>query len=162
VRTQDGCAGHAGWGAEVRGIAVAVLDRLEPALDQVRAGADVGAGAGPDMSTDTCGICPVCAVLAAVRREHPELAVRVAEQVASMVAVLRAALDEGDPVAADRAAADRAASGARAQQGAAEQGAAEQAGAAATGGRGADRAAAGSDAPPARKVQRIPVDRVRR
>jgi hypothetical protein len=91
VSAQDGCTGHAGWGAEVRGIAVAVLDRLEPALERVRAG---GAEA------DTCGICPVCAVLAVLRREHPDLAGRVAEQAASALAVLRAALVEGDPVAA--------------------------------------------------------------
>ena len=96
MSTQDGCAGHAGWGAEARGIAVAVLDRLEPALDQIRTGADAGAGAEPT----TCGICPVCAVLAAIRHEHPELASRAAEQAASVLAVLRAALEEGDPAAA--------------------------------------------------------------
>jgi hypothetical protein len=38
-------------------------------------------------------------VIAAVRREHPELATRVAEQAAGMLAVLRTALDEGDPSA---------------------------------------------------------------
>jgi hypothetical protein len=92
VKTQDGCAGHAGLGAEVRGIAVAVLDRLEPALDRVRAGEEAGADG-------TCGICPVCAVLGAIRRERPELAERVAEQAASMLAVLRTALEEGGPAA---------------------------------------------------------------
>lgn len=92
MRTQDDCAGHAGWGAEARGIAVAVLDRLEPALDRVRAGDAAGADG-------TCAICPVCAVLGAIRREHPELAARLAEQAASMLAVLRTALEEGDPAA---------------------------------------------------------------
>jgi hypothetical protein len=90
VSTQDGCAGHAGLGAEVRGIAVAALDRLEPALDRVRA----GEVAGPDA---TCGVCPVCAVLGALGRDHPELVGRVAEQAASVLAVLRAALEEGGP-----------------------------------------------------------------
>jgi hypothetical protein len=71
---------------------VAVLDRLEPALDRVRAGEAAGADG-------TCGICPVCAVLGAIRRERPELAERVAEQAASMLAVLRTALEEGDPAA---------------------------------------------------------------
>jgi len=119
VRTQDGCAGHPGLGAEVRGIAVAVLDRLEPALDRVRAGTATGTVDGA-----ACGVCPVCAVLAVINRERPELAARVAEQAASMLAVLRTALEEGDPVAK----------------------------------------AAPPEPPPAptRKVQRIPVERVRR
>jgi hypothetical protein len=88
-------------GAEVRGIAVAVLDRLEPALERIRAG-DTGSdtAGGPTGDGATCAICPVCAVLAALRREHPELVARAAEQAASMLAVLRTALEEGDPVAA--------------------------------------------------------------
>lgn len=90
MSADDGCAGHTGLGAEVRGIAVAVLDRLEPALDRVRAG-------GADGADGTCGVCPVCAVLGVIRRDHPELAERVAEQAASVLAVLRAALEEGDP-----------------------------------------------------------------
>jgi hypothetical protein len=123
VRTQDGCAGHAGLGAEVRGVAMAVLDRLEPALERVRAGDPAG-----DASA-TCGICPVCAVLAALRREHPELAARAAEQAASMLAVLRTALEEGDPVAASA---------------------------------GRDAAPPGPPPEPARRVQRIPVERAPR
>ncbi|MCO1655858.1 hypothetical protein [Pseudonocardia humida] len=89
MRTQEGCAGHAGLGAEVRAVAVDVLDRLEPALERVRDGVDEPGTA--------CGACPVCAVVAAVRRDHPELAARVAEQAAGMLAALRAALEEGDP-----------------------------------------------------------------
>jgi hypothetical protein len=126
VRTQDGCAGHAGLGAEVRGIAVAVLDRLEPALERIRAGDASGDTAG---DSTTCGICPVCAVLAALRREHPELAARAAAQAASVLAVLRTALEEGDPVAA-------------------------------TGGR--DDPPSGPPPEPARRVQRIPVERAPR
>lgn len=124
MSAEDGCAGHAGLGAEVRGIAVAVLDRLEPALDRVRA----GGAAAPD---GTCGVCPVCLVLGAIRRDHPELAERVAEQAASMLAVLRAALEEGDPAP----------------------------------GPATDPAAAAPTGPapdPARRVQRIPVERVGR
>jgi hypothetical protein len=104
--TQERCGGHAGLGAEVRAVAVAVLDRIGPALDEVRAAAhppgsadDAPDGPGPD-----CGACPVCAVIAVVRREHPELAARVAEHVAGALAVLRAALDEGDPPASAAAA----------------------------------------------------------
>jgi hypothetical protein len=99
LRTQEGCAGHAGLGADVRAVAVSVLDRIEPALDRIRA---AGTGTHADTAAGepaTCGVCPVCAVIAAVRREHPELAARVAEQAAGMLAVLRTALDEGDPAA---------------------------------------------------------------
>jgi hypothetical protein len=87
---QEGCAGHAGLGAEVRAVAVAVLDRIEPALARFRAG-------DAEESAPACGVCPVCAVISAVRREHPELAERVAEQAAGALAALRAALDEGGP-----------------------------------------------------------------
>jgi hypothetical protein len=46
----------------------------------------------------------VCAVLAVLRGERPELAARLAEQAGGLVAVLRAALEEGAgaaPPAAD-------------------------------------------------------------
>jgi hypothetical protein len=91
LRTQEGCAGHTGLGVEARAVAVAVLDRIEPALERFRTA---------DAATPACGVCPVCAVIAAVRREHPELAERVAEQAAGVLAVLRTALDEGGPAAA--------------------------------------------------------------
>ncbi len=111
--TQERCGGHAGLGADVRAVAVAVLDRIGPALDEVRAGGhphgradsapdDPGAPddhSAPDDPGPDRGACPVCAVIAVVRREHPELAARVAEHVAGALAVLRAALDEGDPPA---------------------------------------------------------------
>ena len=69
---------------------------------------------------ETCASCPVCAVIAALRGERPELAVRLAEHAAGLVAVLRTALEEGAP---------------------------------------ASPAADVTERPPARRVQRIRVDR---
>lgn len=52
-----------------------------------------------------CTTCPVCAVLTMLRGGRSELAVRLADQVAGLLAVLRAALEEGAaprrPTAAD-------------------------------------------------------------
>jgi hypothetical protein len=86
----DSCAGHAGLSAELRALALTALDRIEPVLDRVRT-EQATSGA------EACSACPVCAVLAAVRGERPELAVRLAEQAAGLVTVLRAALEEGAP-----------------------------------------------------------------
>ena len=97
--TGHGCDGHAGLGADARSAVLSVLDRLGPALERLRE------GAGPDavrQSAETCTYCPVCAVIAVVRGERPEFAVRFAEQAGAMLAVLRAALEEGDPAASTR------------------------------------------------------------
>lgn len=98
------CGGHAGAAAEFRGLALAALDKLQPVLDRLRSD-----GPAPDAADQpaTCVACPVCAVLAALRGERPELAARLAEHAAGLLAVLRAALDEGagaapqDPAPAD-------------------------------------------------------------
>jgi hypothetical protein len=45
----------------------------------------------------TCGWCPVCAGIAVLRGERPELAVRAAEHAAGLVAVLRSALADRAP-----------------------------------------------------------------
>ena len=42
-------------------------------------------------------MCPVCAVLAALRGERTELSIRLAEHASGLLAVLRAALEEGNP-----------------------------------------------------------------
>ncbi|HXV94091.1 MAG TPA: hypothetical protein VD813_12375 [Pseudonocardia sp.] len=89
----DGSPGHAGAAEELRALAVALLDRVEPLLERARTGPPAaGPGAGEDAP---CTACPVCALVAVLRGEHPELAARLAEQAAGLVAVLRAALDEG-------------------------------------------------------------------
>lgn len=85
------CAGHPELPDEFRTLVLTLIDRIDPVLDQVR-GATADAEPG-----DPCASCPVCAVLAAVRGERSELAVRLAEYATGMLAVLRAALAEGDP-----------------------------------------------------------------
>ncbi|MDS0139640.1 MULTISPECIES: hypothetical protein [unclassified Amycolatopsis] len=45
-----------------------------------------------------CGWCPLCAIVAVVRGERPELVARLAEQLAQLVALLRAVLaDRWEP-----------------------------------------------------------------
>jgi hypothetical protein len=85
------CGDHEGLDAELRALARAALDRVTPVLDRVRS-----APAGEaEASTQPCAVCPVCAVVAALRGERVELAVRLAEHLSGLLAVLRSALDEG-------------------------------------------------------------------
>jgi hypothetical protein len=91
------CGTHPGVGTELRALALVALDRLEPMLARLRTEPSTPAA---DMS---CTGCPICAVLALLRGERPELAVTVAEQLGGLLAVLRTALEEGDPAAAQPA-----------------------------------------------------------
>jgi hypothetical protein len=100
VTAAGGCGGHAVIGEEFRVLALTALDRIEPVLDRLR-------NEPADEAPETCASCPVCAVIAALRGERPELAVRLAEHAAGLVAVLRAALDEGARVPAADDATDR-------------------------------------------------------
>jgi hypothetical protein len=97
VTAADGCGGHAGVGEELRVLALAALDRIDPVLDRVRS--DTRSEPTGD-TPDVCTTCPICAVIAALRGERPELAVRLAEHAAGLVAVLRAALEDGEPAPA--------------------------------------------------------------
>lgn len=90
MTADGGCGGHSGMPAELRAMALQALDRLDPLLERVRSEPPTAAGA-------TCAVCPLCAIIAALRGERPELAVRLAEQAVGLVAVLRAALEEGGP-----------------------------------------------------------------
>lgn len=92
--TDPTCDNHPGLTAELRTMAVTALDRLAPVLERLADAPE------PAAQPTTCAVCPVCAVLAALRGERSELAVRLAEQLTGLITVLRAALDEGDPVAA--------------------------------------------------------------
>jgi hypothetical protein len=98
VTAADGCGGHDGIGEDLRVLALAALDRIDPVLDRLRAdpAGPESAGAAPE----TCATCPLCAVVAALRGERPELAARLAEHAAGLVTVLRAALQEGAPAPA--------------------------------------------------------------
>jgi hypothetical protein len=86
------CGGHIGIGEELRAAVLAALDRIDPALDRLLAEPGRPSSRG---AAGACVSCPVCAVIAALRGERPELAVRLAEHAAGLVAVLRAALEEG-------------------------------------------------------------------
>ena len=84
----EGCGGHEGIGEDLRVLALTALARIDPVLERLRTEPVTEA-------PETCASCPVCALIAALRGERPELAVRLAEHAAGLVAVLRAALEEG-------------------------------------------------------------------
>lgn len=77
---------------ELRLLVDALAERAQPMLNRL-------AAADPDAehTPATCGWCPVCAGLALLKGERPELAVRAAEHAAGLVAVLRTALAERAP-----------------------------------------------------------------
>jgi hypothetical protein len=81
---------HAGALArELRALALVALDRLDPLLVRLRdAVVDAPAPGGG---------CAVCATLAAVRAERPELAGRLASHAAELAAALREALTDRSP-----------------------------------------------------------------
>ena len=83
---EEGCGTHGTLGAELRAVAALLLERLAPALERARTGAPQSGG--------VCASCPVCAVLALVRGERPELAARLAEQASALLDALAAALEE--------------------------------------------------------------------
>ena len=84
--------GHGGLARELRALALVALDRVDPLLARLR---DVMVdGSAPDGA-----VCPVCATLAAVRAERPELAGRLAAHAAGLAVALREALTEPGPAA---------------------------------------------------------------
>jgi hypothetical protein len=93
----DGAEQVASLTEEVRLLVELVAERAAPWLADV-----VAAGHGPDGEQDPgaahrgegpdCGWCPLCAVVAVVRGQRPEAVARLLEQVAALVALLRAVL----------------------------------------------------------------------
>lgn len=81
-----GCTGHSGLSTELRAVVLLALDRFAPVLERI--------GAEPATGPSSCASCPLCAVLAALRGERPELAVRLAEHATGLAAALRTALEE--------------------------------------------------------------------
>ncbi|MEU3270715.1 hypothetical protein ABZ639_07695 [Saccharomonospora sp. NPDC006951] len=84
---------------EIRLLIDMVVERAGPWLDGLLASGHGGAeaGHGPPRSRG-CDWCPLCAVVAIARGERPELAARLAEQAAQLVALLRAVLaDRWEP-----------------------------------------------------------------
>ncbi|MEU8637413.1 hypothetical protein AB0C38_34995 [Amycolatopsis sp. NPDC048633] len=82
---------------EIRLLAEMVVEKAAPWLEGVvAAGHGVPDEAKPDASA--CGWCPLCAIVAVVRGERPEFAARLLEQLAQLVALLRAVLaDRWEP-----------------------------------------------------------------
>jgi hypothetical protein len=89
--SERGCPGHVNLAEEFRSYAEGALDLLEPWVDRIREQPGDEPGAGPA----ACAACPVCAVITVLRGGHSELAARLAEHTAGLLAVLRAALEEG-------------------------------------------------------------------
>jgi hypothetical protein len=82
---------------ELRLLAEMVVEKAAPWLEGVVA---AGHGASDEAKADgsACGWCPLCAIVAVVRGERPELVARVVEQLAQLVALLRAVLaDRWEP-----------------------------------------------------------------
>ncbi|HEX4724142.1 MAG TPA: hypothetical protein VH333_16620 [Pseudonocardiaceae bacterium] len=77
---------------ELRLLLDALAERAQPMLNRLAA-ADPEAEHTPA----TCGWCPVCAGMAVLRGERPELAVRAAEHAAGLLAVVRSALASSTP-----------------------------------------------------------------
>ncbi|MCX2933324.1 hypothetical protein ORI20_23915 [Mycobacterium sp. CVI_P3] len=86
---------HPDLGPELRALAQAILDRLDPA---VRAGAAMTAGAAPGKCQQVW--CPVCALAALVNGEQHPLLTVVAEHSVALVTMIRAMVAEeggGEP-----------------------------------------------------------------
>ncbi|AQA06641.1 hypothetical protein BVC93_23195 [Mycobacterium sp. MS1601] len=85
--------GHADLGPELRQLAQAILDRIDPAVRTAAMLAAARAGEGPGRCQQVW--CPVCALAALVTgEEHPLLTV-ISEHSVSLLAVVRALLDDG-------------------------------------------------------------------
>lgn len=84
---------------EIRLLVEMVVEKAAPWLEGVVAaghGTDPHAEVKPDSSG--CGWCPLCAIVAVVRGERPEFAARLLDQLAQLVALLRAVLaDRWEP-----------------------------------------------------------------
>jgi hypothetical protein len=79
---------------ELRLLLDALAERAEPMLNRLAAAPTDEHG---EHTPATCGWCPLCAGMAVLRGERPELAVRAAEHAAGLLTVLRAALAEREP-----------------------------------------------------------------
>jgi hypothetical protein len=82
---------------ELRLLLDALAERAEPMLNRLAA---APTGEHGEHTPATCGWCPLCAGMAVLRGERPELAVRAAEHAAGLLTVLRAALAEREPAPA--------------------------------------------------------------
>lgn len=72
---------------ELRLLLDAFAERAQPMLNRLAAAPEQG-----EHTPATCGWCPLCAGMAVLRGERPELAVKAAEHAAGLLTVLRMAL----------------------------------------------------------------------
>lgn len=87
-------AERASLAEEIRLLVEMAIERAAPWLEGL---AEAGHGAD-ERASASCGWCPLCAVVAMARGERPELAARLVEQLAQLVALLRAVLaDRWEP-----------------------------------------------------------------
>ncbi|MFI6028406.1 hypothetical protein [Amycolatopsis magusensis] len=77
---------------ELRLLIELVVERAAPWLDGVVAAGHDENATGHQEPSGSCGWCPLCAVVSLARGERPEIAARVLEQAAQLVALLRAVL----------------------------------------------------------------------
>ncbi len=83
---------HADIGPELRQLAQAILDRLDPAVRMAAARAAAGEGPGKCQQV----WCPVCALAALVAGEQHPLLTVIADHSVALLAVIRAILDQSD------------------------------------------------------------------
>lgn len=101
---------HGDIGPELRRLAQAILDRLDPAL-QAAASAAAGRNGGPGRCQQVW--CPVCALAALINGEQHPLLTVVAQHSVSLMAVISAMVADAqkagaDPTAGDTGAGDAA------------------------------------------------------
>lgn len=81
--------------AELRALAEAVLDRLEPVLQRAAAAhAQEPTPEGVAPAGRGCSWCPLCALAALIRGEHHDLIAFLATHAAALLALLRELLDD--------------------------------------------------------------------
>lgn len=86
---------HADIPPELRQLAQAILDKLDPAVRLAAARATTSEGAGPGPCQQVW--CPVCALAALVNGEQHPLLTVVAEHSVALLAVIRAMVGEPEP-----------------------------------------------------------------
>lgn len=100
----EGCAAHPRVSAEFRAVAELFAGRLQPWLE--RMAQDGGPGQTPDQDGGPggppCTRCPLCALLAALRGDRPDVVVRLAEHAVGLVTAVRDLVTPAAEAAPDR------------------------------------------------------------
>ncbi|GAB5900000.1 hypothetical protein OKHIL_58090 [Mycolicibacterium mageritense] len=86
---------HSDLGPELRQLAQAILDRLDPAVRLAAAAAAASAASGPGKCQQVW--CPVCALAAVVNGEHHPLLTVIADHSVALLEVIRAVVTDATP-----------------------------------------------------------------